>query len=314
MKIPTNILDKDAILIFGKKDLEPMNLEISIAETFPHLDEKTYSYENYDDAYDCAKDKKNFSIIMLIDSAVSTPMANIFDNLSRHYQNNGLESVGVMISAEERLSLSSARLLSIRKNVIGPYSLSDLLDKEKSVYFFEEIFDQYGEKLKQQILPTEFHQSLLDLCKVQQFKTSSNEFQERVIRLLCSKANVPILTSHLLPIVPLIRTIYSQYPEIIRAQSHLDRFYLSLITDKAYENFDQIQGASLSIEQKILLSADLLLSKVDEGLERFLIDFKSSMPSHLQGITKVIKNCQDQIIKFNNEASSKTVTTRLRVA
>lgn len=311
MELHSKIIGNHRILIYGEQPMAPMKIEVSLSNSYPHLDEQIFSFENYDQAYDLCKDRKDVGLIFLFDCLENKPHINVHDNLTRNFEGDGLPAVTVLITQGDTISLSAARLLAERKEVIGPYSLDQLTDINSAPLIFDEILNHYAQKVREFLLPLDIEDTIKSMAKAF-LSEESLIFQERAIRLVSSKLNLSILENEFLPLFPSLLICHNKMPELISHRIWVQSFIDAAKSDRSFKDLNEINNTSETLLKKITSISTLLDGLRLKGeLESHLNELKITAPPHKRALLKGILSSKDNIIKIGQEVGQQSRTLRI---
>lgn len=288
MSFHINAWEEVELLIIGKTDLVPMRIEQSISLNIPTLDGKIASFENYNDAFDHSKNSKRVNLIFIEDNDYDAETIQIVENLSSHYEKTGFPCLFLCYYTNTP-NLNSFKSMTKNRKFIDYIPASDLIESDKIKILFEDFWDVYVDKVKQNILSDDQEQSFRSFLNV----NTSEELTrlERTINIFKSSLNLSWKENLLLELYPIISNLQS-VEDIYNNHKGLFDFVNEYIpTDDAIINIDYSDKENNLPKRIVSFAKLILLNKNSESLNEFTEQVKGKSRRKQGALEKhLIKN------------------------
>jgi hypothetical protein len=264
------------VLIFGKTPGVPVSIELSLAKATPSNEVKFESFEDYEQAYDFCKEKKNIGFILLLENCGPAGPAAVFKELSSSYEAKGWPCYGILLH-ESSESFIGLRALRANRNILGYYAVRELTDPSKTFHLLSEIWESFTSAFESYILPESLRETLLSLAS-SQITNESFIFRDRVKTLLCSNLNV-------------------SWIEMTGMRWH-----------NIIENLKKNNPSALTPNRALVQISDICqYAKSDNPID--LLKSKASLPSRVSGLLDYL---DDKRLKGELEAALQQISTQAK--
>ena len=276
-----------SIVIYGKTPLMPMKLEQSIAKASPSNEVRIESFEDYDQAFDFCKAQKNIGLIFILENSGEVLAADIFKQLSTHYESKGWPCYGILFN-ENTKSMLGYLSLQNNKNIIGYFSVQDLLDQNKAFNTLNEIWKIFVNSFESFVIPEKLQDTLKTLAEPE-ISRSAYDFRTRTSTIISSRLNISWLEMIAIRWQPIVEALSKTYPQVLNSNPALLQ-----ISEKAkpldLDDLYDVIKANASLPSRIVTVTRILDKARSSGNLGVLLDAlatkaKPGAPALLKQIT-----------------------------
>lgn len=253
-----------SILVFGKSETIPMQIEQAIAEASPGNEIKVESFEDYSDALDHCKNKRDVGFIFLLENCGEMPTQSVFRELSKPYESNGWPCFGTLLF-EKTETISGLRALQDCPNLLSYQSYSDVLDSKKTAESLNDLWIKFSAAFEKRIAPIALQETLISIA-TERVSLESIHFSDRVSTLLSGNLNVSWIETVALRWSPVL-----SYVREINESALKPHIALGEICNLARYNGDRssvvaIASAKQSLVSRISATVEFLNDKREKGV------------------------------------------------
>lgn len=187
MNFNTRAFDNIGLMILGAEPIQAMEIEQTMAEVMPAIEHQIFSFENYDQALDHCKEKKNVALIF-IEEEESQLLKDKIINLQSIYQASGLPC-GVILYHQENPTFSGMRLMRDNKSILAQLKASELLENNKLIHHLKEIWTLYIECVQNHLIDKNAEVMLREVVH-QNNRSEILNFKEKICRILGEGLNL----------------------------------------------------------------------------------------------------------------------------
>jgi hypothetical protein len=299
----TKAFGEMSILIYGQDPMVPMKLEQSFAKVRPSDEVNIDSFEDYNQCYDFAKEKKNIGLVFLLENCGDLTLNSVFDQFVRT-QEESLVTFGIIVHNGTE-TFKGLRALKSHDKFISYYSVEELLDETKAHYIMQEIWQKYQEEYEKILISAPLAQTYRSMAL---HFTSPEEihFKDRVCTMLTSQMNVSWLENMVLKWYPVLSTLEKHEPHLLTTNENLYSLYKSMKTDQTHTCIETIANHEMPITHKITNATDLLYTKAhSKELHEYLKTTMEKVSPRSKAMLRILKKSQDQVISFATNIENK---------
>ena len=208
------------ILIYGEHPLLPMEVETAITDAVPSQELRIESFENYEQALDFCKSKKNVGLILLLEKGMKLPINSVFSELAKPYLSTGFTAFGVVIN-DGKESLVGLRAIKSDRRIIDYLTLSFPLMPESITLMMDNLWNQFVSSFKETLMPIALEETLFSLAS-QQCPNEDLLFLNRLLTLFSARLDVSWLETCILgwshfahPLMQQKNVAIASYPAIV---------------------------------------------------------------------------------------------------
>lgn len=296
-------------LIYGQDPLVPMKLEQTFAQARPSDEIQFDSFENYDQAYDFAKDNKNVGLVFMLENCGEMDLNSVFKQFSKQSENQDV-CFGVLIHNGQE-SFKGLRAMKDNDQFIAYYDVNDLLDADKAPFLLKEIWEKYQDAYEKLIIPSVMAETYRNLALLH-LSEEDLSFRQRCCNLLTGEMNVTWKEGFALKWFPTLEILAKNESDVLNANKALQEIYDSISSSHSSQNLTEIANSESSIATKITTAVLTLATEASKNnLDAFLNEQLKEVSPRSKAILRTLKKSQARIMEFQ-ESSSSTIR-RLKV-
>lgn len=311
MSMHTRAFGEMHFLIYGQDPLVPMKLEQAFAQARPADEIRFDSFENYDQAYDFAKENKNVGLVFMLENCGEMSLTSVLTQLSKQTE---LQNVcfGILLHNGEE-SFKGLRAMKDNNQFIAYYDVNDLLDPDKTQFLLEEIWSKYQEALEKTVIPVALAQTYRSIALLHQGEEDIN-FTQRLCTLLSSEMNLTWQEGFALRWFPVLRILENDERSLLQANKQLMSFYEIIKPSIKFNSLLEIANSEIGVAQKVASATTLVSDSARSGqLEQFLSKELKEVSPRSKALLRILKRHQQRILEFSNYSSNQNSSRILKV-
>ena len=311
MSMHTRAFGEMHFLIYGQDPLVPMKLEQTFAQARPADEIRFDSFENYDQAYDFAKENKNVGLVFMLENCGEMEINSVFKQLSKQSDNQDT-CFGVLIHNGQE-SFKGLRAMKDNDHLIAYYDVNDLLDLDKAPLLLQEIWDKYQESFEKQVIPTALAQTYRSMALLH-LDEDNLQFRQRLCGLLSSEMNLSWKEGFLLKWHPILEILEKDESNVLLANTSLTELYQAIKPQPEMLEISKIANSEISIGVKVA-AATTLIGKAaqDNQLDKYLTSVLSDVTPRSKALLRIMKRHQQRILEFSVSTSTSNSSRLLKV-
>ena len=193
------------ILIFGNTPLLPMQIEQALSSATPNNEIRFDSFEEYSDAFDHSKDKKNVGLILILENCGKIPAGEAFNQLAKPYESKGWPCFGILIH-EGTETINGLRTIKKDNRFLSYVSKSSLLDSSINADFLMNTWNNFSRAFEEKIIPPALQETLLSLAK-ETIAQDTIHFIDRSTAVLSANLNISWIETVALKWAPIVAAV-----------------------------------------------------------------------------------------------------------
>jgi len=302
MAIHTRAFGDMRILIYGNDPLVPMKLEQTFAKVSPANELKFDSFENYEQAYDFAKDMKNVGLVFILENCGEVDLSSLLKQFTK--LNEDHESCfGVLVHGGEE-SFKGLRTLRSNPDFLDYVTVEDLLDVDKCSIQLQDIWTKYQDAFESKVIPAPLGNTYQAMAHHHASEESIN-LAQRLSQLLGNEMNITWKESLILRWAPVIDVLSANESDVLAANKPLAMLYNQLKVQADLRSLSEIASSEIGIAQKVALSASILTQAASsKSLEALLLTTLREVGPRSKPLLRTIKKHQSAIIEISAQVLS----------
>lgn len=309
MSMHTRAFGEMNILIYGQDAMTPMKLEQTFAQARPADEIRFDSFEDYDQAYDFAKENKNVGLVFLLENCGEMDLNSVFKQFSKLGDHQDT-CFGVLIHNGDE-TFKGLRAMKDNDQLIAYYDVNDLLDADKAPFLLKEIWEKYQEAFEKQVIPSALAQTYRSMALMHVNEEELN-FRQRLCTLLTGEMNVSWKEGFLLKWHPVLEVLEKDEGKVLSANKTLMSFYSAIKPDSSMVDVTSVANAEIGVAQKVA-AATTILGKKGEGLETYLNETLTNVSPRSKALLRTMKRHQARIVEFAQTTSTQQAPRLLKV-
>lgn len=309
MSMHTRAFGEMHFLIYGKDALVPMKLEQTFALARPADEIKFDSFEDYDQAYDFAKENKNVGLVFLLENCGEMDLNSVFKQFSKLGDHQDC-CFGVLLHNGQE-SFKGLRAMRDNENFIAYYDVNDLLDQDKAPFLLKEIWEKYQEAFEKQIIPSALAQTYRSMALLHVTEEELN-FRSRLCTLLTGEMNVSWKEGFLLKWHPILEVLEKDEGNVLHANKALTDYYQAIKPKSDLKDITEIANAEIGVAQKVAAATTVLASQ-GADLENYLSTTLASVSPRSKALLRTMKRHQARILEFAQTTTQSQAPRLLKV-
>lgn len=311
MSMHTRAFGEMNFLIYGQEPLVPMKLEQTFAQARPSDEIRFDSFENYDQAYDFAKDNKNVGLIFMLENCGEMDINSVYKQFKAQSEFQQT-CFGVLIHNGQE-TFKGLRAFKENDELIAYYDVNDLLDIDKAPFLLKEIWEKYQEAFEKQVIPTALAQTYRSMAMIH----STEEeivFQQRLSTLLSGEMNVSWQEGFLLKWHPILKVLCKDENNLIKANQTLNQLYQHIQPTESHSTIEGVANSQQGIAAKIIIATNLLskISSIEE-MTSYLNSSLQNVTPRSKALLRIIKKHHQKIIEFHQSSNQEKRKPLLKV-
>ena len=291
------------VLVFGKTPLSPMKVEQAIATAAPANEVRVDSFEDYSDALDHCKNKRNAGFIFLLEDVGDLPLNDVFTQLSRPYEAKGWPAFGVLVY-ERAESIKGLRAMQSNPHLLSYLPLSDILDRERVSVVLQDLWSKFIAGFESHILPLSLQETLISLAK-DRISEESIHFCDRVSQLLSSNLNVSWIDAIALRWGLVINAVKKSAPAALLPHTMLVQICDELNSNQTSAVLETIVTSKLPLASRVYQTSLLLdQARIDGNLTEQLTRISTMNKPGAPTLVRHIASNRDRILSVAQEEST----------
>ncbi len=311
MSMHTRAFGEMNILVYGQDPLVPMKLEQTFAQARPADEIRFDSFEDYDQAYDFAKDNKNIGLVFLLENCGEMDINSVFKQFSKLGDHQDT-CFGVLIHNGQE-SFKGLRAMKDNDQFIAYYDVNDLLDADKAPFLLKEIWEKYQEAFEKHIIPNALAQTYRSMALLH-MNEEELSFRQRLCTLLTGEMNVSWKEGFLLKWHPILEILEKDEGKVLSANKTLTDYYQMIRPQGGMQDITTVASAEIGIAQKVATATTLLAQIAQQKqLDTYLTETLATVSPRSKALLRTIKRHQQRIVEFSQTTSSQQAPRLLKV-
>lgn len=299
------------LMVYGQAPLVPMQIEQAIVRASPANEIRIDSFEEYGDAYDFTKDKRSVGFLFILEDCGKLPPGDVFQQLSRAYENKGWPAFGVLIHGGKE-TVSGLRTVKNQPNLLSYLSIADLLQPASTSDSLERIWTQFVTAFEETLIPDALQKTLLSIAH-SSLPAESVRFMNRVSTLLSAGLNITWIESVALKWAPVVEELRARAPDAVSPHVSLIQVCEQAKIDPVYASADisSVVTSKMSLCSRVVATVKKLEEHrvngdLSEVLQKLGTQSRPGAPALLR---RIVAN-RDQIFSISKE--EERVETKVR--
>lgn len=304
--------DGMTLLVFDPEPLIPMTIEQTIASTSPWLETKVESFENYGDALEYCRNRRDVGFIIISDNCDVHNAEEVFRNLAAPYESAlGWSAAGLLYSGSG-LRMEGFRAMSQDNRFVDYVERDQLTNSKYLPMLLDRIWSQFVTKVETTLFPESMQRVLFSLASSEGFSQDSQSFVHRTINVMSKDLNLSWYDMMGLKWAHTFETLRKSHPTVLDANRRLTQLVsavsIHLQSDEIYtiplhETIVRVGGnKGIPLAGRLAVVVDILEKARQTGhLVDCLTMLKALNVPGASAILKSIVRNSSQIVKFGDQ-------------
>ncbi len=311
MSMHTRAFGEMHILIYGQDPLVPMKLEQTFAQARPADEIRFDSFEDYDQAYDFAKENKSVGLVFLLENCGEMDLNSVYKQFSKLGEQQDT-CFGVLIHDGQE-SFKGLRAMKDNDHLIAYYDVNDLLDADKAPFLLKEIWEKYQEAFEKQVIPSALAQTYRSMALLH-VNEEELSFRQRLCTLLTGEMNVSWKEGFLLKWHPVLEVLQKDEGNVLHANKTLTDYYAAIKPTAGMKDITAVANGEMGVAQKVATATSILGDVAQaQGLETFLQETLANVSPRSKALLRTMKRHQDRIVEFSQTSTKQQAPRLLKV-
>lgn len=280
------------IVILGVTSFRAMEIENSITEKFPSLEDMCYSFEDYEQYYSFIKSGKKISMLLVEEGYNNITIDNLIDETKRFQESKYVKAV---IYSDDNNNFQSKLTLKKNKDVIANLNIKELSDP-----FIERILLGLSNLLLEAIEADIVSSEMANLY-TSIIGNSMDSIQEkiRIFNILSTDLKLDTLNKIAIKWWPVYSHLQKNNLAVIKANKELYELCskLNVVKDKTLL---EILDSKMELSAKFLSVVHKIHQSFEDGVwDNTIEEIRNNYRPLKKGLYKIVLNRSDQLFEIS---------------